>query len=498
MNLLDKMFGRGERDISTVDDYIELYNTFYHNGLAYMTGGGSGTQLQQTLVGGQKTQAPDPSFQGMVRGCYAASGPVFACELVRMSVFSAIFFSWQKMRAGAPTDLVANDPQLRILQRPWVGGTTQDLLVQMILDADLAGNAYVARDGNELVRLRPDWVEIVLEPRRFQNAGGILLDQNGNPMGDPQLGWRIFGYIYTEGGINSGNDPVFLFANEVAHFAPIPDPLANFRGMSWLTPVIREITADHAMTRHQRKFFDNGATVNMVVKYQPGTKLDDIKAFREIMDERHEGTENAYKTMHLAPGADPTPVGANMRQVDFTSVRGAGETRIAAAANVPPIIAGFTEGLESATYSNYSQARRRFADATMHPLWQNVCGSLEILFSRFDDERLWYDASKVPFLREDAQDAAAISKVEADTINTLITAGYTPESVIAAIKAQDWDLLQHTGLVSVQLMQPGANSASTGSDIDADGDGVINEGRSRFLLTYKDIKQLTGGRNGHA
>jgi hypothetical protein len=30
----------------------------------------------------------------------------------------------------------------------------------------------------------------------------------------------------------------------VAHWSPIPDPLANFRGMSWLTPVLREIDAD--------------------------------------------------------------------------------------------------------------------------------------------------------------------------------------------------------------------------------------------------------------
>lgn len=489
MNLLERIFGRNERGIETVDDYIELYNTFYHNGLSYMTGGGTGTQLQQTLVGGQQTQAPDPHFQGMVRGCYAASGPVFACELVRMSVFSAIFFAWQKMRGGMPTELVANDSQLRMLQRPWVGGTTQDLLVQMILDADLAGNAYIARDGNELVRLRPDWVEIVLQPREFKSAGGVMLNAKGEVVGNPQLGWRVFGYIYTEGGINSGNDPVFLFANEVAHFAPTPDPLANYRGMSWLTPVIREVTADHAMTRHQRKFFDNGATVNMVVRYAPGTKLDDIKAFRDIMDERHEGTENAYKTMHLAPGADPTPVGANMRQVDFTSVRGAGETRIAAAAGVPPVIAGFSEGLAAATYSNYSQARRRFADGTMHPLWQNAAGSLEILLNRRDDERLWYDTSKVAFLREDAADAANIAKVESETINTLIIAGYKPESIIAAIKAGDWDLLAHTGLVSVQLAKPGAQPGTNGDS---------NNSGGRMLMTYKEIEQSIGGRNGHA
>ena len=37
-------------------------------------------------------------------------------------------------------------------------------------------------------------------------------------------------------------------------------------------------------------------------------------------------------------GADVTPVGSNLKDIDFKSVRGGGETRIAAAAQVPPII----------------------------------------------------------------------------------------------------------------------------------------------------------------
>jgi phage portal protein BeeE len=57
--------------------------------------------------------------------------------------------------------------------------------------------------------------------------------------------------------------------------------------------------------------------------------------------------------------------------------QGAGETRIAAAAGVPPVIVGLSEGLQAATYSNYSQARRRFADGTMRPLWRNAAVARE-------------------------------------------------------------------------------------------------------------------------
>jgi len=53
-----------------------------------------------------------------------------------------------------PSDTFANDSNLRILQRPWANATTQDLLVRMIQDADLAGNCYIWNTGEQLVRDR--------------------------------------------------------------------------------------------------------------------------------------------------------------------------------------------------------------------------------------------------------------------------------------------------------------------------------------------------------
>jgi phage portal protein BeeE len=349
-------------------------------------------------------------------------------------------------------------PDLRLLERPWPGGTTQDLLNRVIQDADLAGNSYWTSAGGELVRLRPDWVEIVAQKR---------------PLNGGQVGWRRYGYVYTEGGPQSGNDPVPLLVSDVAHFAPIPDPLATFRGMSWLTPVVREVQADRLMTRHKARYFENGATPNMIVRHAPGATQEKIEKFAERMAEKFGGAANAYKTLHLYPGADASVVGSDFQQIDFKAVSGAGETRLAAAAGVPPVIVGLSEGLQAATYSNYAQARRRFADGTMHPLWQNVAGSLEpLLPSMGDDVRLWYDATDVPFLREDEKDAAVIAETQARTIRTLVDGGYTPDSAVAAIESSDWRLLEHSGLYSVQLQPAGATQvvpvdASTGGDDDA-------------------------------
>lgn len=418
------------------DAYVALVNQMYGNGLG--VGGGG---LQQTLTGAVEKVGTD--YAGLINGGYASNGVVFACMAVRQQVFSGVRFAYQRLRAGRPSDMYG-DLTLTSLERPWAGGTTQDLLARMIQDADLAGNSYWTRDAGELVRLRPDWVEIVLEPRIIRSR---------------QVSWRRVGYLYYEGGKTQGNEPAQFLLGEVAHFAPLPDPAAMWRGMSWLTPVVREIQADGLMGQHKRRFFENGATPNMVIRHGPTATPQSVARFKAALDADHAGVDNAYRTLHVGGGADVTLVGTNFQQMDFTAVQGHGETRIAAAAGVPPIIVGLSEGLASATYSNYAQARRRLADGTMHPLWGNAAGTMGWIMPTPPGTRLWYDSRDVPFLREDETDAATIAEIRARTIRTYVDGGYTPASAMAAVDSGDIGLLQHTGLFSVQLQSPTADAA---------------------------------------
>ncbi|OLZ72564.1 hypothetical protein AVW11_04005 [Streptomyces amritsarensis] len=425
-----------ERQISSLEDYI---NSFQFGGSTYYPSG-----VQQTMPG--QAAEPVPSdFRGYAIRA-ATNGVLAACLSVRQDVFSSTRFQWQRLNNGRPSEMFGTS-DLQLLETPWVGGTTQDLLTRVIQDADLAGNSYWARDADELVRMRPDWVQIILERRTVR--GGTL-------------GWRRLGYLYCEGGPGSGADPVPFLPDEVAHFAPRPDPLATYRGMSWLTPVIRETTSDGLMSAHKQRFFENAATPNLVVRLDREVSPEAFEKFKARMDTGHRGAENAYKTLYLGGGADVTVVGNSFAQMDFSRVQGAGETRIAAAAGVPPVIVGLSEGLAAATYSNYSQARRRFADGTIHPLWANAAGSFSHLVRPPGSGgsgaiRLWYDPRDVPFLREDRKDAADITWRRAQTIRALADAGFTPASAVAAVDSEDFSLLVHTGYFSVQLQPPGSN-----------------------------------------
>lgn len=393
----------------------------------------------QTTMPGQRREDIDGSFLSFAIQGMAGNSVVFACMDAHRRLFTEARFAFRRMRNGTPGELFGT-PALGILEQPWPNGTTGDLLARMINYADLAGNHYAARrPGNRIANLRPDWTSIILDaPAEDMDA-------------------QIMGYTYQPGGPAGGQKPVVLAASEVAHFAPIPDPLARYRGMSWMTPLVREIMADGAATAHKLAFFENGATPNMLVKRTDELGKDAFKEWVQLMETGHTGVANAYKTLYLTGGADATVIGANLRQLDFKVVQGAGETRIAAAAGIPPIIVGLSEGLQAATYSNYGQARRAYADLWARPMWRNAAASLATIVPVPGGAELWYDDRDIPFLAEDQRDAADIQEIKTRSVSSLITAGYKPDAAVKAVDAGDLSLLtgQHTGLYSVQLQPPG-------------------------------------------
>jgi hypothetical protein len=414
----------------------DLLSYFQFGGLAYgLTQGGTPSQKGEPIEG---------NFQGYVSGAYKSNGVVFACIAARQLLFSEARFQFRQLRNGRPGDLFGTGA-LGLLENPWIGATTGDLLTRVILDADLAGNFYGVNRGRMIRRLRPDWVTIVLGSRT-----GSELDS------------EVIGYSYDPGGPSSGEDPILLLPEQVAHFAPYPDPVAKFRGMSWLSPIIEEIVADKSATTHKRNFFENGTKLGHVVTLDKELVPNPEKFDRWVakFKQGHEGVLNAYKTLFLAGGADVKVIGADLKQGDFKQVQGAGETRICAAARVPPIIVGVSEGLESATYSNYGQARRAFADLTMRPLWRNMAGSFARLVQVPPSSELWYDDRDIPFLQEDLKDEAEIQQTQANAIRTLTDAGFTAESAVLAVTSGDLTLLVHSGLFSVQLQPAGSQMGS--------------------------------------
>lgn len=401
-------------------------SNFTGAGVGFMQSYNSGSNIGGESIGNDFASYATVGYQG--------NGPVFSVLNARLRLFSEATFKYRALKDKR----LFGDVSLSPLESPWPGGSTSELLGRMIQDADLGGNSYIHQiNDTRLERLRPDWVKIISAEQVDVETGNSYRE--------------VIGYAYSEGG--QGN-PVFYPVDEVAHWSPVPDPLAPWRGMSWLTPVVREINADLTMSVYEQKFFDNAATPNMLIKYQGNVSPDWMAKLKDQIQSSHAGAENSNKTLILDNGADVTVVGSNNKDMGFTTLREAGEVRIAAAGGTPPIVAGLQGGLDASTMANYAAAYRNFADSTMHPLWRGACAVLGKFVSVPEASELWFDTRDIPALRDEEENRQKGNAQLSIAVMNLVNAGYDPDTVVAAVTSGDMTLLTHTGLISVQLTKP--------------------------------------------
>lgn len=451
-----------KRDGMTVEEFYSIYNR---------------DNVIRTHGRYGKSEDIGNSFVGYINGLYKANGPIFAVCEARRAVFSEMRFTYQKLDGGRPIELVGNKNELDVLETPWPNGTTGELLSRAIQDIDLAGNHYVVREGSgkdaRLRRLRPDWVSIILS-----KDPSVALDSD------------VVGYIYKPGGKEvKENWEIFPVGGEngaIAHWVYLPDPESQYRGMSWMTAILNEASLDKQATRHKLKFFENAATPNLAISFKETVSAEQFDKFMEKVDNEKGGVEHAYENLYIGGGADVQVIGATIEQMDFKRLQGLSETRIASAGGVPATVVGLSEAMGTSAFNDgaFRAAKDSFSDRTLQPLWRSLCAAYAPLVPQFRNHRLWYDMRDIAFLRHDQKELAEIRGIDASTMAKLIMNGYTPDSIIDAIVNEDWTVLKHTGLYSVQLQPPlskeeaqaaadkKAGKTDAGSSDDDSGDGA--------------------------
>lgn len=377
-----------------------------------------------------------------------ACGPVHAVLDRRASVMGEARPAFQTIEQGRPTTLFTTRA-LNPLLRPWAGGSFRTLAKICESDAAAAGNSYWIRSGNGLIRLEADWVTIVV--------GEYLYE--GLPVGRELLGYGVQ---------KPGYKAVILEPGEVAHYAPGVTTDNPFRGESWLAAVASDASSDLELTRYKGSYLKNGGLPSLAVMYEPTLSQSALEQFVPKFAEMFTGSVNAGKVMHFLGGRDVKTIGASLNELAFKAVQGAGETRIAAAGGVPATVAMFSEGMEGSSLNagNYTATRRLFGDAKIRPLLGSFFEAFSTIVPPPDGARLWYDDSGVSFFQEDVTDEANIRQLNAQTLKTLIEAGYEPDAARNAVGAFPELAGQHTGLTSVQLQPPtdGAPSTQGGAD----------------------------------
>ena len=431
-----------------LDRLLARYNEYDYSGAYVVT---------VSDPSGRGKESVDAGIVRTARDAFTTNGVVFGCIAARSALFSEARFVLQ----NTSDKRLYGNTGLGLLEYPAPGMTAGELLARMEQDVSLAGNSYwrkaVPADGSDalLVQMRPDCVTIVSAEHT---------DENGQTYREP------VGYLedLTPLGITD-RKPQFYGTDEVAHYSPVPDPKASWRGLSWLTPVLREIGSDQALTGYKTSYLQNGAVPGLIIKYaqklQPGT----IDALRERTQARYSGPSSAGRTLVLDQGADVTVAGANLEQLQFAAVQGASSERVCSAAQVPLEVLGL--GAWRAGGGDYLSAMRRFADLWARPAWRSACASLQHLVTLTSSAtgeqapirppaRLWFDTADIAALREGELERGQAVLVRAQAVSTFVAAGYTRESAIAAADSGDLSQLKadpnaQPGVVNTRRPQAG-------------------------------------------
>jgi phage portal protein BeeE len=395
----------------------------------YWEGMASGAAVLTTSYASSDREAVMPQMTAWAQQAWGSNAVIFGAFLVRMALFSEATLQFQ---AKDDKHLFGNQSLAKLEQPFGPNTTTGHLLSRMEQDAGLTGNSYTwdAPGEDRLVRLRPDWTTIVSELVTV-SGGGQYRRKVGYWVEPPKTA------------ISQGTGQ-FYPADEVVHWAPVPDPAAEFRGMSWLTPVYRDVLGDDGLSKYKIKYLQNSASPNLLIRYAQKLSSGTVDSVRERMHARYGGVDNAFKTLVLDQGADVTVIGNSLQQMDFANVGAAGVERILAAAGVPGVLVGL-EPLRGAG-RGYQESMQKFANLWGRPQWRSVCGALSQLVDVPAGNRLWFDTSDIAALQDGETARAQAALVRAQALLALVQAGYTHESAVAAVEAMDLSQLEAGGV----------------------------------------------------
>lgn len=253
----------------------------------------------------------------------------------------------------------------------------------IILHRSLAGNAYALKVRSlsgrvaELWLLRPDWVTIVPDERKF-----------------------IRRYEY-----RMGSDIITLPPTDVLHFKT-RNPRSEFYGMPPLAAIAKATDVDNFSLDFVSDYFDHAGVPGGLLTTK-GRMSDDLK--KEIRERfnRDYGGRGKWHGLMVLDGAEASftamtqSLGA--QGLVLPELNKILEARITGAFGVPPTLVGAVIGTEASSYGNKKSERESFWNETLKPLYREIAGVLNRgLRSEFPGvQDIAFDLSTVGALRED-------------------------------------------------------------------------------------------------
>lgn len=413
-----------------------------------------GSALQNLFASGALFERPSPTGLQVTQDTSLRLSAVYASvRLISDTISTMPLDQFQRVDGARvpsrPRDRWVTDPSARYQRATF----WQQNLVSLLLDGNIF--AHVMRDGSgEIINID------ILNPLTVKvQDDGFLID----------------------GG-------KFLRRDEVLHIVEMLLP-GTLRGVSRIDQVKDSVGLGMALDEYAARFFGNGAYAGGVIEWPGDITQQQAKEMVDAWEGGHKGLRRAHRPAVLYGGAKFTPTTVDPSQSQLIDQRHYAVEEIARIFRVPQFMLGVsTEGTVS--YASVEQQMLFFSQHTIQPyvelLEQAYSGLLDnpATFIKFNLDSLVRadlatrtdayskallagfmsvndvrrledlpdvpdgDQFRVPLQNVPTTDAAVVTAGQkASAAQSLVIAGYTPESVAKFLGLP----LQHTGLASVQL-----------------------------------------------
>lgn len=338
---------------------------------------------------------------------------------------------------------------LSLVDEPNASMDTVAFLEALHMQLLIGGNAYLFTPRSNIGTisgmywLRPDRVRVIPD----QMTGGAKA------------------YRYTLDRYTLGAKQYIIPAEYIGHHKTT-DPINDWYGLGNLQVLAKMVNLDSDATDFGRAVFENkGVPAGFLKVARKINSQDEADAIRRNWHARFAGKANWQRIGVLDEDASYEKLANGMGEMALPDLRNLTESRICAAFGVPPIIVGAKVGLDSATYSNYGQAKESFWEETLLPAYNRAAAFFTRALRDTPDFRgmeFAFDFSQVRALADDVKQQAEVQQINANTASILIKAGYEPDSVTDVLKLPEG--LVHTGMVPTT---PTANTLSAPEQLTA-------------------------------
>tara|TARA_Y100001963_G_scaffold1759_1_gene2474 strand:- start:1238 stop:3403 length:2166 start_codon:yes stop_codon:yes gene_type:complete len=324
-------------------------------------------------------QAPGTDTQNLQTQAMR-SAVVYACLRELCTSITEPRFTVLLDTDSEPIEAPESNPIRRLLARPNDSQDIYDLLEDIIVSYYLTGNCFLHKERSasgtlQSVRLlRTDRIEIKSSP-----------DEG------------IVAYKYTLNGVD-----YYLAPGDVSHLK-FPNPMNDLYGYSPLQAAASALNLDLAQTAYAQSFMRNQATPAGLLTVKKRLNNEDEANRIRTRWRSTFGGANRFSVAVLDEDATFQQLGSKLGDIALEELRNTVESRLCGVMGVPPILVSTVLGLDRATYSNYSEARKTYMNETVQSLagklsrWLTRCFGYEFR----DAGYVVADFSRVSALAED-------------------------------------------------------------------------------------------------